>query len=102
MLEAEILKLEEMVKNQHKENIELKQKIQNVDYKVVKTYEEEFKKAKLSLSKLLVTAQRLEEDKKYLEASEIYEVISSYFPGTYEAFQANQRIPTVISKIKKR
>ncbi|MBY0426247.1 MAG: hypothetical protein K2Q22_11465 [Cytophagales bacterium] len=102
MLESEILKLDDIVKKQHEENIALKAKIQNHDPKVVRTYEEEFKKAKASLSKFLEAARKLEEKKSYEEAADIYTAISSYFPGTYEAYEANRRLPEVLPKIKRR
>jgi len=102
MLEVEVAKLDEIVKKQHEENIELKKKIQNHDPKVVKSFEEEFKKAKGALPILFATAQRLEEDKKLREAADIYTSIATYFPGTYEAYLSLQRIPDVVSKIKKR
>jgi hypothetical protein len=102
MLESEILKLDDIIKKQHEENIVLKTKIQNHEPKVVKTYEEEYKKAKASLPKLLDVARKLEEDKNYAEASDVYSTISSYFPGTYEAYEANKRLPEVLSRVKKR
>jgi hypothetical protein len=102
MLEAEVTKLEDIVKRQHEENIELKKRIHNQEPVKTKTFEEEFKKAKGALPKLLATAQKLEENKDYSEASDLYYSIATYFPGTYEAYISNQRIPEVLSKIKKR
>jgi hypothetical protein len=102
MLEAEVLKLEEMVKKQHEENIELKNRIQNSDPKIIKTFEDEYKKAKSSLPRLLETAIQLEGSKDYYESSEIYSVISTYFPSTYEAYEANKRLPNILSKVKKK